>query len=417
MPAIIGVCLIIWFSNKDELITKILSSKLFVGLGLISYSLYLWHYPIFAFARISENFFTGNVISIIVLSILLISISYFTYLFIEKPSRNKDYKFKFIILWICFSFLVLIITNMMVVKNDGYKQRVPVILKNISFKKPRDLLKNVNNQLCFNNSNECVFNAKSNKKVYIIGDSHMGSLMFDLKNRIISNDYQFITSVISGCIFFPGFNSIQVKTRKINENCNNDYFLKLEKTLKKNKDSIIIFGGRLPLYLDNKYFDNKEGGIEGEAWENKLISDGKYDTIQSSFKNSINELSKNNKIILIYPIPEIGWNTQNKILNQYSKNFFSSKRKVELKYVTTSYQVYKDRTKSSFELLDSLRGENIFKVYPHKIFCNTLIKDRCVTHDDDKIFYYDDDHPSIEGAEMINSLIIKQIKRIEDKLN
>ena len=306
---------------------------------------------------------------------------------------------------------------MMVIKNDGYKERVPIILKNISFKKPSDLLKNVNNQLCFNNSNECVFNASSNKKVYIIGDSHMASLMFDLKNRVTSNDYQFITSVISACIFFPGFNSIYVKTNKINENCNNDYFQKLEKTLKKNKDSIIIFGGRFPLYLDNKYFDNKEGGIEGNSWENKLISVGKYDTIQSSFKNSINELSKNNKIILIYPIPEIGWNTQNKILNQYSKNFFSSKQNVELKYVTTSYQVYKNRTKSSFELLDSLQGENLFKVYPHKLFCNTLIKDRCVTHDDDKIFYYDDDHPSVEGAEMINSLIIKQIKQIEGRLN
>ena len=55
LSPIIGVCLVVWFSGKNEVVGKILSSKLFVGTGLISYSLYLWHYPIFAFYRI-KNF-------------------------------------------------------------------------------------------------------------------------------------------------------------------------------------------------------------------------------------------------------------------------------------------------------------------------------------------------------------------------
>ena len=79
LSPIIGVCLIIWFSNKDELITKILSTKLFVGIGLISYSLYLWHYPIFGFVRVND--FTNNFQNQIftVLAILIFSIlSYLT---------------------------------------------------------------------------------------------------------------------------------------------------------------------------------------------------------------------------------------------------------------------------------------------------------------------------------------------------
>ena len=82
-------------------------------------------------------------------------------------------------------------------------------------------------------------------------------------------------------------------------------------------------------------------------------------------------------------------------------------------YITTSYEVYKNRTKSSFELLDSIQGENIYMVYPHTLFCNTTIKNRCVTHDDKNIFYADDDHPSSKGAEMINDLIMKEIEKIE----
>jgi peptidoglycan/LPS O-acetylase OafA/YrhL len=415
LSPIIGVCLIIWFSYKDELITKILSTKLLVGIGLISYSLYLWHYPIFAFSRILEFTMGGGVFKKLLLVFLILIVSIFSYYFIEKPLRNKNNKFKVIISLIAIFISFLMIFNFIVIQKDGYPNRMPEILRGDLLAPKMMLLKNQKGKSCHNNIAGCNFNTSSNKKVYIVGDSHMASLMFNLKDRIVKNNYQFITSTFAECLFYPGFNMVNDKTQKIDDNCNKSYFQKLKQNFSNDKNSIIIFGGRHPLYLSNYYFNNKEGGVEGLEWGSKFFSSGEYDTIQNSFKREILELSKNNKIILIYPIPEVGWNPKEKLLIQWSKYKFS--KNTDLKYITTSFNVYKERAKSSFELLDSIHSNNIYRVYPHKLFCDTTIQNRCITHDDMNIFYTDDHHPSLKSAEMINDLIMKEIKKIELKSN
>ena len=101
LSPIIGVCLIIWFSDKHEFVTKILSTKLFVGTGLISY-LYLWHYPIFAFDRIigisQNNIF--EVLFIILLSLLLSILTFFS---LKDPLEIKIFNLKnLIILYLLF---------------------------------------------------------------------------------------------------------------------------------------------------------------------------------------------------------------------------------------------------------------------------------------------------------------------------
>ena len=89
LPPIIGTCLIIYFSNKRDIVTKILSNKIIVFGGLISYSLYLWHYPIFAFFR--YNFPSNeSYIYKFLLILFILFLSIISYFLIEKPFRNKS---------------------------------------------------------------------------------------------------------------------------------------------------------------------------------------------------------------------------------------------------------------------------------------------------------------------------------------
>ncbi|MCH6585108.1 MAG: acyltransferase, partial [Proteobacteria bacterium] len=85
----IGTALIILFSSQNELVGKWLGNKLFVGLGLISYSAYLWHQPLFAFARI-RSFSVPTTGLLLSLSLLAIFLAYLSWKYVEKPFRDKN---------------------------------------------------------------------------------------------------------------------------------------------------------------------------------------------------------------------------------------------------------------------------------------------------------------------------------------
>ena len=386
LSPIIGVCLIIWFSYKDELITKILSSKLFVGIGLISYSLYLWHYPIFAFGRAVEIFSKDVLIYLLIITITL---SIFTYYFIERPARNKNNKFQTIAIIIILLVFGLLVSNSKIIFQNGYQKRMPKILDIYKDQVLRD-----DNFTRCGSDVECYFNKSSNKKIFIIGDSLMGNLIYDLKDKVVNLNYQFITFIKNGCLYFPGFTMLN------SARCTSDYFKKLENILLKESNSIFILGGKFNFYLLNNQ---------------NFISDKNFSSnVLMSFRESVLKLSKKNKIIIIYPIPESEHNIPKKLLNSIPKEFLLIKEYLQIKnYITIPFQDFKGKSEKSFELLNSIKGNNIYRVYPHKAFCNTIIKDQCLTHDDKYIFYRDNTHLSPKGAEMVNNLILEEIKKIK----
>jgi len=82
----LGACLILFAGQKAWINRHLLSSRLLVWFGLISYPLYLWHWPLLAFSRNIE----GRTPSLAWRSLLVLTsivLAALTYYFIEKPLR------------------------------------------------------------------------------------------------------------------------------------------------------------------------------------------------------------------------------------------------------------------------------------------------------------------------------------------
>ncbi|SFZ86756.1 Peptidoglycan/LPS O-acetylase OafA/YrhL, contains acyltransferase and SGNH-hydrolase domains [Devosia enhydra] len=84
---VLGTAMIILFAGQETLVGRLLSNRVLVGIGLLSYSAYLWHQPLFAFARI--RFPRTDDTMMIGLSIASFVLAYLTWLLVETPFRQR----------------------------------------------------------------------------------------------------------------------------------------------------------------------------------------------------------------------------------------------------------------------------------------------------------------------------------------
>ena len=188
----VGTLLLVLMTTSKTIIYRLLAFKPIVGLGLISYSAYLWHQPLFAFTK--YRYF--EIISqelIIFLCFISFGLAWLTWRFVERPFRikgkyTKKKVFKVSILSI---FIISLLGNWLNFSNGN--------LKNYSyddqeiyssFFNPSDYLVNRRIELRLRNFDENL----DQKKVMVIGDSHSEDILnalFEsgLKNRIQVSSY------------------------------------------------------------------------------------------------------------------------------------------------------------------------------------------------------------------------------------
>ena len=95
MPPVLGTCLLIWGNTRQEgvvetVIGKAISIRPVVFIGLISYSLYLWHWPLLAFSNYwaLEPLALGYRLGMVMLGLIL---AYASWKFVETPFRTRRF--------------------------------------------------------------------------------------------------------------------------------------------------------------------------------------------------------------------------------------------------------------------------------------------------------------------------------------
>jgi len=83
-----GTALIILFGGAGTPVARLLSLRGFVGIGLVSYSAYLWHQPLFAFARLGSDTEPAHWL-MTVLAVLSLVMAVLSWRFVEQPFRGK----------------------------------------------------------------------------------------------------------------------------------------------------------------------------------------------------------------------------------------------------------------------------------------------------------------------------------------
>jgi peptidoglycan/LPS O-acetylase OafA/YrhL len=416
----VGTALIIIFSSKDTSCGRLLGAKPLVSIGLISYSAYLWHQPLFVFAR-HRSLEEPSLLMFASLSVLSLILAFLSFKYIEAPFRNrKTFSRNQIFSITAIGSLIFITFGIVGHLSEGYAFRFDQKLaEGINLAEKKSFSSNLcldYKQLGTDDNEYCVLVPNQQKFAILYGDSHAQALMNEAQKVFKTTDYGLLYAATSAC---PPIKSVY---RADHANISSCY----EQNNKVYKDIVanplveyVVLSSRWTLGIEGERFDNKEGGVEsGTKPQLDIVDNEKYllhedyghrELLANAYKKSIQHfINKGKKVILIYPVPEAGWNVPTYI----GKFYMINPESVFDNYTgSTSYDVFRSRNERTISALDKIeRSENLHRIYPEHIFCNTEIEGRCITHLNGLIYYSDDDHLSDAGAKLVMEQVVSQLK-------
>jgi peptidoglycan/LPS O-acetylase OafA/YrhL len=128
----LGAGLIILFASPHTWVGKLLCLRPMVGIGLISYSAYLWHQPVFAFAR-HFSLLPPSLATMLALTLLSLLLAWLSWRFVERRFRDKRvFSEAQIFRMGAFASLLFVAVGLAGTLTHGFAERYPLDQSNLN---------------------------------------------------------------------------------------------------------------------------------------------------------------------------------------------------------------------------------------------------------------------------------------------
>lgn len=388
---VIGAALLICGGPSAWINRKVLACKTAVMIGLISYPLYLWHWPILTFGRIVRGYELPNGMKVTAIA-LSVALSWFTWRFIESPIRFGRK------LWIKTAALALISVATICVgytihREDGFAGRFKNLPEDFGWAHPEPYsTPECRKAVGSSEMSYCRSPEKRTPDVLLLGDSHAASLYRGLAPAYAKLSLTLMNLGEAGCVPFYGTESYSRGMRQ-EKDCRPVVNRMLDFATSTSSVRTIILSLRGAMSMSGSDFGEDANGAPEEIfWSGATGNLSQAEMFEAAFRNTVSRLSANGRnVVLFIDWPELGFDPRSCLPRPVP--LFSHPRPlcgVPRSQVDARNSAYRQVI---FKLKKEISGLRVFDPFPY--LCDSAA---CYAMTQGHLLYQDDNHLSAAGA-------------------
>jgi peptidoglycan/LPS O-acetylase OafA/YrhL len=389
----LGTCLFIIFAGPKTITFQVFSNRHIVLLGLISYSLYLWHQPIFAIVKYqsAEELSVILRMSMIALAIVLAFVSW---KYIEAPWRDASRVSRktLIIASVGFS-LFFIQFGIIGALKDGdlyrFDQKTMAISSPVSG--AGCPIRKTPEKACL------IGDADMEPSIVILGDSHASALSHSFDQNLKSVGKSAYSYTSGWC---PPFIDVDVSNDD-KKDCATVRNAGLQRAFTDDNIKTVVLHAEWANYTTGTRWGRRSERFVSDEFSTQLNTAENQRVFARGLERTVSQLTKAGKaIVIVGSVPEYNVNIPNFLAIHYSKTGLLNGTRFPITQVE-----YNHRNAGVQNAFDHLaESQNLSFVDPFSLFCPL---NRCQKFgDDQQILYTDGNHLSLAGANKLVPYII-----------